>query len=88
MLYGINLLLAAVAYFILQRAFIAQQGADGPLARALGRDWKGKLSPVIYLIGLALALVLPALSLVTYTVVALIWLVPDRRLERYTARPG
>jgi uncharacterized membrane protein len=84
MLYGINLLFSAIAYFVLQRAFISQQGADSPLAKALGRDWKGKLSPLIYLAGLALALALPALGLVAYTVVALIWLVPDRRLERYT----
>jgi uncharacterized membrane protein len=84
MLYGINLLFSAIAYFVLQRAFISQQGADSPLAKALGRDWKGKLSPLIYVAGLALALALPALGLVAYTVVALIWLVPDRRLERYT----
>jgi uncharacterized membrane protein len=84
MLYGINLLFSAIAYFVLQRAFISQQGTDGSLAKALGRDWKGKLSPLIYVAGIALALALPALGLLAYTVVALIWLVPDRRLERYT----
>ncbi|HEV7565525.1 MAG TPA: TMEM175 family protein [Microbacteriaceae bacterium] len=84
MLYGINLLFSAIAYFVLQRAFISHQGTDGPLAKALGRDWKGKLSPLIYVAGIALALALPALGLLAYTVVALIWLVPDRRLERYT----
>jgi uncharacterized membrane protein len=82
--YGVDLMCAAIAYFVLQRTIIAQQGADGPLARALGRDWKGKLSPVIYLIGLAgTVLLTPIVGLVLYTIVALLWLVPDRRMERY-----
>ncbi|MDJ0355368.1 TMEM175 family protein [Paenarthrobacter sp. PH39-S1] len=88
LVYGVNLLLAAVGYFILQKALIAQQGTDGPLARALGRDWKGKASPLIYLAGLGLSLLQPLLGLAAYTVVALLWLVPDRRLERAAGGQG
>lgn len=84
--YGLNLLCAAIAYFILVRALIRLQGTRGALHLAVGRDWKGILSPVIYLIGLVLAwLGLPAVALGLYTVVALLWLVPDRRMERYVA---
>ncbi|KQV06771.1 TMEM175 family protein [Leifsonia sp. Root112D2] len=84
--YGINLLCAAIAYFILVRALIRLQGARGALHLAVGRDWKGTLSPAVYLIGLVLAwLGLPAVALGLYTVVALLWLVPDRRMERYVA---
>lgn len=67
---------------ILQSAIVAQQGHGGPLAMALGRDWKGKASPVIYLAGIGLALVHPLLGMAAYIGVALLWLVPDRRLER------
>ncbi|WP_125614722.1 TMEM175 family protein [Specibacter cremeus] len=80
--YGVNLLLAAVAYAILQALFIRRQGRGGPLARAIGRNVKGLVSPVIYVAGCLLALVQPALALAAYAVVAGIWLVPDRRLER------
>jgi uncharacterized membrane protein len=85
-LYGLVLLLAAIAYYILEAALIRQQGRDGPLARAVGRDWKGKASPGIYLLGLALTFIHPLAGLAAFTLVALIWLVPDRRLERYVAR--
>jgi uncharacterized membrane protein len=84
--YGINLLCASIAYFILQQALIRQQGRDGALAQAVGRDWKGKASPLIYLTGLALGLVQPLLGVAVYTVVALIWLVPDRRVEHFVTR--
>jgi uncharacterized membrane protein len=84
--YGINLLCAGIAYVILERALIRQQGRDGALAQALGRDWKGKASPVIYLAGLALCLVQPLFGVAAYTVVALIWLVPDRRVEHFVSR--
>jgi uncharacterized membrane protein len=84
--YGINLLCASIAYFILQQALIRQQGRDGALAQAVGRDWKGKASPLIYLTGLALSLVQPLLGVAVYTVVALIWLVPDRRVEHFVTR--
>lgn len=86
LVYGVNLLLAAVAYYILQTALIRQQGRDGALAQAIGGDWKGRLSPVVYIIGLGLALIHPLLGVGAYTVVALIWLVPDRRVEHYVSR--
>ncbi|MFH5877708.1 TMEM175 family protein [Arthrobacter sp. NA-172] len=81
--YGVNLLCAAIAYFVLQQALIRQQGRQGALAQALGRDWKGKTSPLIYLAGLGLCLLHPLLAVGAYTVVALIWLVPDRRVEHF-----
>lgn len=84
--YGINLLCAALAYFILERALIRQQGRDGPLAQAIGRDWKGKTSPLIYLAGLGLTAVQPLLGVAVYTIVALIWLIPDRRVEHFVTR--
>jgi uncharacterized membrane protein len=84
--YGINLLCAAIAYFILEQALIRQQGRDGPLAQAIGRDWKGKTSPLIYLAGLGLTAVQPLLGVAVYTVVALIWLIPDRRVEHFVTR--
>ena len=86
MLYGLVLLLAALAYWILQQAIIRENGRDSPLALAVGLDWKGKLSPVLYLLAIGLALVHPALSGVLYFVVALMWLVPDRRIERVLDR--
>ncbi|MFP3462961.1 TMEM175 family protein [Arthrobacter globiformis] len=84
--YGINLLCAAIAYFILEQALIRQQGHDGPLAQALGRDWKGKTSPLIYLAGLGLTAVQPLLGVAAYTIVALLWLIPDRRVEHFVTR--
>lgn len=84
--YGINLLCAGIAYVILQQALIRHQGREGALARAVGKDWKGKTSPLIYLTGLALSIVQPLLGMAAYTVVALIWLVPDRRVEHYVTR--
>jgi len=81
--YGGILMGAAVAYFILQNVLIAVNGGpDGPLAHAVGRDWKGKLSPVLYLVGIVSSFWLPWLSETCYVAVALIWLVPDRRIER------
>jgi uncharacterized membrane protein len=81
--YGGILLAAAVAYSILQNRLIALNGgADAPLARAVGRDWKGKLSPVLYLLGIISSFVLPWLAGAIYVAVALMWLVPDRRIER------
>lgn len=84
--YGINLLCAAIAYFILEQALIRQQGRDGPLAQAIGRDWKGKTSPLIYLAGLGLTAVQPLLGVAAYAIVALIWLIPDRRVEHFVTR--
>jgi len=80
-LYGAVLLMAAAAYWTLQQAIIASQGPDSLLKRAVGRDWKGKLSPVAYLIGIAAAFWSPWVSQALYTAVAALWLVPDRRIE-------
>jgi uncharacterized membrane protein len=79
--YGVVLLLAAVAYYILQTVIVAEQAEGSTLRTALGRDLKGKSSPVIYAIAIPLAFVSSVASVVLYVVVALMWLVPDRRLE-------
>jgi uncharacterized membrane protein len=84
-LYGVVLLLAAIAYYILERTIIASQGPDSVLARAVGRDLKGKLSPVSYVVGILVATVWPGVAWVLYAAVALVWLVPDRRIERVLA---
>jgi len=84
-LYGAVLLLAAIAYWILQRAIIAGQGDSSLLAKAVGRDVKGKLSPVLYLIAIPSAFISQWISAALYVLVALIWLVPDRRIERVLA---
>ncbi len=81
-LYGIVLLMPAIAYGLLQGAIIHKQGAHSLLAAALGSDIKGKISPVLYLAGAGLAFVTPWLSIALYVAVALMWLVPDRRIER------
>jgi uncharacterized membrane protein len=81
-LYGVVLLMAAIAYVILQSLIIASQGADSLLKRAVGGDWKGKLSPVLYLLGIALAFASPWLAFAIYAAVAVIWFIPDRRIER------
>ncbi len=81
-LYGVVLLFAAVAYFILARTLIALHGRDSVLATALGSDFKGKVSIVIYLAAIPLSLMTPWLGYAFYVFVAIIWLVPDRRIER------
>jgi len=85
-LYGAVLLLAAVAYFVLTRALIALHGRESVLAAALGRDFKGKLSLVIYLVAIPLAFVNSWLAGALYVLVAVIWLVPDRRIEKLLAQ--
>jgi uncharacterized membrane protein len=80
--YGGVLLMAAVAYWILQQLIIASQGHGSLLKRAIGRDWKGKVSPLIYLIAIPVAFWSPWISQGLYVLVALVWLVPDRRIER------
>ena len=80
-LYGAVLLMAAAAYWILQQAIIVSQGPDSLLKRAVGSDWKGKLSPVLYLMGIAAAFWSPRVSQAFYALVAALWLVPDRRIE-------
>jgi uncharacterized membrane protein len=82
MLYGAVLLMAAVSYFILQHAIIVSQGHDSLLRKAVGRDWKGYLSLALYVLAIAAALSLPELSQAIYVLVALVWLLPDRRIER------
>jgi uncharacterized membrane protein len=85
-IYGLNLLACAIAYFILERTIIRAEGGDGSLARAVGRDLKGKLSPLFYLAGIASALLWqPAAGMAVFVAVALAWLVPDRRIERTIA---
>ena len=81
-LYGVALLLAAVAYWILQRAIIADQGEQSLLATAVGTDIKGKLSPALYAAAIAAAFLHTGISQGLYTLVALMWLIPDRRIER------
>jgi uncharacterized membrane protein len=80
-LYGVVLFMAAVAYWILQQAIIAAQGSDSLLKKAVGADWKGKVSPVLYLAGIAAAFYSPRLAQALYVLVAVLWLVPDRRIE-------
>ena len=84
-LYGVALLMPAIAYYLLQTAIVRVNGADSSLAQALGADLKGKISPLIYIAGIALAFVNPWFSIALYVLVALIWLIPDRRIERAIA---
>jgi uncharacterized membrane protein len=80
--YGVILLLAAVAYFVLVRAIIAREGSDSVVAQAVGRDVKGLISPLLYAVAIPIALVAPWVSFAIYTVVAVMWFVPDLRIER------
>ncbi|MBI5770088.1 MAG: DUF1211 domain-containing protein [Verrucomicrobia bacterium] len=84
--YGGVLFMAAIAWLMLQRAIIAQQGRDSLLKAAVGRDWKGKLSTVLYLAAALLAFVQPWIALALYALVALMWLLPDPRIERAVGR--
>ena len=84
-LYGTVLLMAAVAYWVLQRTIIISQGSGSLLAHAVGRDFKGKLSPAIYALAIPVAFLDPWISQSLYVLVALMWLVPDRRIERAMA---
>jgi len=81
-LYGFSLLMPAVAYYLLQMAMIAHQGREGTLARAIGRDVKGKISPVLYLLAIGSAFIAPSIAQAIYVLVALMWLIPDRRIEQ------
>jgi uncharacterized membrane protein len=84
-LYGLVLILTAVAYFVLCRVLLAGHAADSALAKAIGSDFKGKVSLVIYATGIALAFVGVWLSIALYVLVAIMWLVPDRRIEKALA---
>ncbi len=81
-LYGAVLFMAAIAYFILQQAIIARHGRESLLAAAVGRDLKGRISPVIYAVAIGTAVVSPWISQALYVLVAAVWLIPDRRIER------
>jgi len=87
-LYGTVMLLAAVAYFILAHSLIALHGRDSVVATALGRDFKGKISPVICLVAIPMAFVSSLLACGLLVLVAVIWLIPDRRIERTLGRSG
>ena len=84
--YGLVLLMAALAYWVLQRSII--NAGSTTLGHAIGRDWKGKLSPLLYVLGITLSPWSPALAQVVYVAVALTWLVPDRRIEKALAGPA
>jgi len=84
-LYGAVLLLAGAAYTLLQRLIIRSQGRASLLKRAVGVDWKGKLSVVLYATAVACAFAYPPVAVAIYALVALLWLVPDRRIERLLA---
>jgi TMEM175 potassium channel family protein len=84
--YGVVLLAAAIAYYILAHALVARHGKDSTLARALGSDVKGKISPLLYVLAIALAFVNVWFACAIYVGVALMWLVPDLRIERVLNR--
>jgi uncharacterized membrane protein len=81
-LYGVVLLMAAIAFYLLQRSILATEGSNSVLARAIGRDWKGRLSPALYLLAILLSCWVPVVAQLLYVSVALIWLKPDSRIER------
>jgi hypothetical protein len=83
---GLILLMVALAYWMLQHLIIASQDRDSLLKRAIGGDWKGKGSPLLYLIAIAVAFKLPGIAQGCYVLVALLWLIPDRRIERILSR--
>ena len=80
--YGVVLLMAAIAYYLLQNCIISTQGPDSQLRRAVGKDWKGKLSPVLYLAAICMSFWHQWLAQAIYVLAAVLWLVPDRRIER------
>ena len=80
--YGVTLLMAGVAYYVLQTMIVRSHGQDSAFRRALGRDWKGNASPVLYLLGIGSTFVNRWLGVAFYIAVALMWLVPDRRMEQ------
>ena len=84
-LYGVVLFMAAIAYYLLQHAIIRAQGQDSILKKAIGRDWKGKLSPVLYIVAIATTLLSSWIAQAVLVIAALIWLIPDRRIEKRLA---
>jgi uncharacterized membrane protein len=87
-LYGVVLLMAAIAYFLLQRTIIRSQGQDSILKKAIGRDWKGRLSPILYILAILAALRSPWMAQAILVIAALVWLIPDRRIEKLLAMSG
>ncbi len=81
--YGVVLLFAGIAYYILKTTIITSQGAHSPLKAAVGSDTKGKISPVMYAVAIPIAFVMPWVAAAIYVAVALMWLVPDRRIEKH-----
>ena len=86
-IYGVALLMPAIAYYILQACIVNANGIDNALAEALGRDIKGKLSPLFCVAGIGLSFVSPWLACATYVLLALMWLIPDRRIEKTIEHP-
>jgi uncharacterized membrane protein len=84
-LYGFSLLMPGIAYYLLQKAILRREGPDSTLARALGMDIKGKISPALYAVAIAVAFFEPRISAAIFVLVALMWLIPDRRIERALA---
>ena len=87
-LYGVVLLMAAFAYLLLQQAIIRAQGPDSTLKKAIGSDWKGKLSPVLYIVAIVVAFRSTWFAQALLAIAALIWLIPDRRIENYIRATG
>lgn len=81
-IYGVDLLMSAIAYTILAQALVRAQGKDGPLAKATRNAFKSRLSPLLYIAGCLLTFISPVLGLLSYAIVAAVWIVPDRRIER------
>ena len=86
--YGFVLLMAGFAYVILEHRIIAAEGETSLVKRAIGTDWKGKISPLMYALAIGLAFVSPLISLAIYAAVAIAWVVPDRRMERVVGESG
>ena len=84
-LYGVVLLMAAIAYLVLQQTIIRAQGQDSILKKAIGSDWKGKLSPVLYIVAIVATLRSSWIAQAIFVIAALIWLIPDRRIEKRLA---
>jgi uncharacterized membrane protein len=80
-IYGVTLLMPAIAYYLLELAIVRRQGPQSVLASALGSDFKGKISIVLYVAGIALAFIVPWASIALYVLVAAMWFIPDRRIE-------
>jgi uncharacterized membrane protein len=87
-LYGVVMFMAAIAYYILQSVIIAEHGHDSKLAKSIGRDFKGKISPVLYVTAIGMAYVEPWISCAIYVLVAFLWFIPDRRIARVVDESG